>query len=70
MFGELAGGDGQGKSGAEPADMPEGRPEGVRRYARLYGRSTVRLRSPKASLDEGGEGEGRATVARGDAAGS
>ena len=38
--------------------MPEERPQGVRRHARLYGRPTVRLRSPETRLDGGGEGDG------------
>ena len=50
---------GQGKPGAEPADMPEGRHEGVRRHPRLHGRRALRLQSPEISLERGGEvGEG------------
>ena len=63
------GGSGQGKPGAELADMPEGRFEEVRSHTRPYGRLTVRLRSPEANPDGGGEGEGSGTVARGGAAG-
>ena len=60
---------GQGKPGAELADMPEGRPEGVRRHPGLHGRRALRLRGPEVSLERGGEGGGGGTLARGGAKG-
>ena len=62
MFGELAG-EGEDLGTGSPQQkwlvcLVNGRPEGVIGHARLYGRRTVRLRSPEASLDGGGDGEG------------
>ena len=53
---------GQGKPGAELDDMPEGRPEGVRRHPQLHGRRALRLRSPEVSLDEAAKVEGGGTL--------
>ena len=64
---------GEGKPGVELADMPEGRPEGVRRHPRLHGQRALRLRDPEVSLErggEGGEGGRGGTMARGGATGS
>lgn len=69
LFGELVGGVGpvQGIVGAELASMPQGRHQGVRGYARLYGRREMCLRRPNFILNRSSGGRGRNIVAYGSA---